>query len=99
MLDEVFRQNLFRCLVNEGISQQGIEQVLEEIQEIVFTRTGDRSVLGTMNDLTNMIHWKLHDEGGLAGVDISELNMKLNRVPSKPLGYKYSIDLLREALE
>ncbi|MFA5516482.1 MAG: hypothetical protein WDA20_09355 [Desulfuromonadales bacterium] len=99
MLDEVFRQNLFKCMLNEGISQEGIEKVLDEIEEIVFTSYGNRSILGTMNDLTNMIRWRLHDNGGLAGVDISELNMKLNRVPSKALGNKYSIDLLRDALE
>lgn len=98
VLDEIFRQRLFKCLVNEGISQEGIEMVLEEIREIAFTRTSNRSVLGTMNDLTNMIHWKLHDMGGLAGVDISALNRELNRVPGKPLGYKYGIDLLMEVL-
>lgn len=98
MLDEVFRQGLFKNLMRDGFSQEAIEKVLDEIREIVFTRTSNRSVLGTMNDMSSIIKWTVHDEGGLPNVDVVELNSKLNRMPLGPLDYKFSIDLLKEVL-
>ena len=83
IIDEVFKQNLFKSLLNEGLSQEHIELVLEEIKEIAITRTSNRSILGTMNDLTNQITWRIQQEGGLGNTDISKLNMDLNRIPIK----------------
>lgn len=97
MLEEIFSQGLFKCLLNEGFSQEAIEKVLDEIREIAITRSGDRSVLGTMNEIAKDIEWKVA-EYGLMNTDISQLNMDINRVPYKPLGFKYSIEALGESL-
>ncbi len=99
MLDEVFRQNLFRCLRIDNFSQEEIEKVLEEIHEVVFTRSSDRSVLGTMNDMANIIKWRVQDEGGLGNVDIDEMNSKLNRMPHGPLDYGHSFRRVGEVLK
>lgn len=97
-LDHVFSQNLFRCLVNEGIAQEEIEKALEEIKEIGFTRTSNRSILGTMNEITKIIEWTVQSECGLLNTDISKLNMDINRIPTKLIGCKYAIEALKEAL-
>jgi hypothetical protein len=97
MLEEIFSQALLKCLLNEGFAQEAIEKVLDEIREIAIARTGDRSVLGTMNEIARDIRWKVA-EYGLMDTDITKLNMDINRVPYRPLGYKYSIEALREAL-
>ena len=99
MLDEIFRQNLFKCLLRDGFSQEAIEKVLDEIREVVFTRTSDRSVLGTMNDMAQILKWTIQDEGGLKYVDLGELMDKLNRMPLKPLGYRFSFERMRKALK
>ncbi len=97
-LSEVFRQRLFRCLLAEDVGQEAIERVLDEIREITFTKTSSRSVLGSMNDIAfHLEHW-IHDEGGLPNVDIADLNMQINRIPSGVLGYRDSIDVLKELL-
>lgn len=97
-LDEVFRQGLFKCLLAENIEQEQIEKVLDEIREITFTKTSSRSVLGSMNDTTfHLKHW-IESEGGLLIADISNLNMKINRIPSSVFGYRYSVEMLEEAL-
>jgi hypothetical protein len=57
MLDDLFRQNLFKCLLRDGFRQEQVEKVLDEIREVVFARTSDRSVLGTMNDMAQIIKW------------------------------------------
>jgi hypothetical protein len=97
MLEEIFSQALFKCLLNEGFSQEAIEKVLDEIREIAITRAGDRSVLGTMNDTAYHIK-AMVAAYGLMDMDISMLNHKINRIPLGPLGYKYSIEKLKEAL-
>ena len=98
ILDEVFRQNLFKCLMRDGFSQEAIEKVLDEIREVVFTRTSDRSVLGTMNDMAQIIKWTVHDEGGLGNVDVVDMVSKLNRIPLGPLDYRYSFERVGEVL-
>lgn len=98
ILDEVFRQSLFKSLLNDGFDQEQIEKVLDEIREISFTKTSSRSVLGSMNDITDIIKWTLPAEGGLANTDTVALMGKMNRMPMKPIGYKYAVEVLREAL-
>lgn len=100
MIEEVFKQNLFKSLLNEDLSQKHIELVLEEIKEIAITRSGSRTILGIMNVLANHIHWIIEEEGGLGNTDISKLNMEINRilVGSKD-DHKHSIERLKAALE
>lgn len=97
-LDEVFRQGLFRCLRLEEFSQESIESVLDEIREIACTRTSNRSILGTMNEMANIIKWTVSAEGGLLNVDIDEMNLQLNKIPLGPLDYSSGIEMLREVL-
>lgn len=96
-LEEVFRQNLFRSLLNEGLDQKTIEKVLDEIREIAITRTSNRSILGTMNELGKFIEWIVYDDG-LLNTDISKLNMKINRMPCGAMDYKFCIEALKESL-
>ena len=97
-LGEVFLDNVFRCMLNDGIPQEGIEKVLNSCSNYCFTKTSNKSVLGTMNDIADIIKWTVYDDGGLANTDISEMMMRLNRMPMKPLGYGFSVDALREML-
>ena len=95
---EVFMDNLFRFMLNDGIPQKGIEKVLSGCRKSVFTKTSSKSVLGTMNDLTQIIKWSVYDDGGLANTDIYELMSRLNRMPMKPLDYGFSVDAFKEML-
>ena len=96
--DEIFRQALFRRLRIEGFSQAHIEKVLEEHQTICFSKTNNRSVLGSMNDLAFQIQTHIEISGGLAYTDFDNLNHKLNRIPMGAINYKYSIDMLKETI-
>lgn len=98
MLDEVFRQRLFKCLLAEDIEQEQIEMVLDEVRDIAFTKTSSRSVLGSMNEIAfHVEHW-IHLEGGLLNTDIPEMIMEINRMPCGAIGYKFSIEKLKESL-
>ena len=97
--EEVFRQNFFRRLRIEGFTQSQIEKVLVEYNQVGFAKTNNRSVLGSMNDLSFQIEFLIGRFGGLANLDLDALNHEINRVPMSAIKGIYSIDVLRKKVE
>ena len=95
---ELFEQNLFKNLRLENLSQNQIEFVLNQHREIVISKTNNRSVLGSMNDLAYQLKFKIAAMGGLVNVDFYRLNHDLNRIPMSALKEIYSIYELRKLL-
>jgi hypothetical protein len=98
-LEEVFRQQLFRYLVNEGLEQSQLEQLLTEYQTIKFAKTASRSVLGSMNDIAFRLKYQIGASGGLSHLDLDTLTKELNRVPLSAIDYRYGIEALKHQLE
>ena len=96
---EVFRQNLFKSLMPETLPQKHIEIFLDDIREIEIAKTNNRSVLGSMNDLTFQLKYQIAYEGGLLNTDITKLIHDLNRIPMSAIEEIYSIYELRKLLE
>jgi len=94
----VIEQHLFKNLLHENIPQRQIEPVLSEYENINYGKTNNRSVLGSMNDQQNQLEYFISAEGGMARTDLYELNHKLNRIISRAVGYKCSIEMLRDKL-
>jgi len=84
--------------LNEGLPQEKFEKVLDEIREIAITRSGNRSILGTMNEVARYIEYAVYEDG-LMNTDISELNLRINRIPCGAMNYQYSNEALRDALD
>jgi len=97
-LDEAFGQRLFKALLWDEFPQTQIERMLEACRLIRCTRSSNRSVLGSMNDIRFHIGWHVEDDGGLAGVDLAHLHHRLNRIPMGAVGYEYPVERLREYL-
>ena len=95
---DVFGQNLFKNLLWENFPQNQIEIVLDEHRDIIIAKTNNRSVLGSMNDLSFQLKYRIGAMGGLVNVDLAELNHELNRIPMSALKEIYSIDELRKML-
>ena len=96
---EVFRQNLFKSLIAENLPQKNIELFLDDIQEIDISKTNNRSVLGSMNDLTFQLKYQIADAGGIEIADISKLVSDLNRIPMSAIEEIYSIYELKKLFE
>lgn len=97
-LDEVFGQRLFKALLWGGFPQTQIEQMLEACRVIRCTRSSNRSVLGSMNDIRFHIEVNVEHDGGLINVDLADLHHRLNRIPMGAIGYGYPVERLREYL-
>jgi hypothetical protein len=97
-LDKVFGQRLFKALLWDEFSQTQIERMLEACREIRFTRSSNRSVLGSMNDIRFQIGAHVEQDGGLTGVDLAQLHHELNRNPLSAIDYGYAVERLQEHL-
>jgi hypothetical protein len=95
---EVFAQHLFKNLLWEKLPQDQIERVLDEHREIMISKTSNRSVLGSMNDLVFQLKYRIASKGGLVDLDLAELNHELNRIPMSAIEEVYSIYELRKIL-
>jgi hypothetical protein len=98
-LDEVFGQRLFKALLWDEFPQTQIERMLEGCCLIRFTRSANRSVRGSMNDMRFQIGWHVDDEGGLANVDLAQFHHRLNRITFGAIGYAYPVERFREYLK
>ncbi len=97
-LDEVFGQRLFKALVWDEFPPTQIETLLEALRLVRCTRTSNRSVLGSMNDLRMNIEAEVEFCGGLADVDLVHLHHRLNRIPMGAIDYQYAVVRLQEYL-
>ncbi len=86
-LAEMFGQRLFRAMRLFDFNQQQIETMLEQARELRFAKTNSRSVLGSMNDMKQMMGWIIHNDGGLAATDMDELTRLINKTSFKAIGY------------
>jgi hypothetical protein len=98
-IKDLFGQALFKCLLNESLPQAHIELFLDDIRKIQFAKTDNRSVLGSMTDLTFQIKFTVSRSGGLSNTDIFQLNHNLNRVPMGTLSEIHAIDELKALCE
>jgi len=94
---EVLGQHLFKNLLQEELPQEQIEIVLNELQNISYTKTNNRSVLGSMNDLAFQVKYQISANGGLDNVNIYEINKDINRTPMSATE-QYGIDGLKSLL-
>jgi hypothetical protein len=68
-------------------------------QELIVAKTADRSVLGCMNDMAFRCEAAITDAGGLAHIDLGELNHALHRNINSSRGYRPPVELAAQHLE
>jgi len=78
-----FPHALARVLEGLSVPAAVISRELAEAGEIVIARTASRSVLGTLNDFSQMLKWQLHDN---PDPDLTVEAVRLSETPVGPLG-------------
>jgi hypothetical protein len=97
-LDEVFGQRLFKTMLWDEFPQEQIEKMLDACRVIRFTRTNNRRVLGSMNEMRFHVQADVEYAGGLDRVDLVDLHYRLNRTPWSAVGYQSPVEGFRECL-
>lgn len=92
----MFRGWLSCELAEEGYLKAQREEILNEYQEVGYSNTRRRSVLGSMNDLAFMYKYSIQSSGGLHSPHFPEIIKEMNRTPMGSLGYRLPIEALLE---
>lgn len=96
-LDEVFRDGLFRLLLDEGFQAGEAQRLFDQCLTVRYGAGADRTMTGSVTELVKMAEAWL-DARQSAALDLPKLNHDLNRIPMKRIGYDYAIDQTRIAL-
>ncbi len=97
-LESIFIKNLILCLSLDNLGQY-IDKIENEYSSsICFTKSRNRSILGSMNDMVHIIHAHL-DGMDIDNIDDHSLNKILNRTPFKTNKYRYATECIRDQLE
>jgi hypothetical protein len=95
-MPELFLRGLEEVLTLEGFSTSAINDVFAGYGSIEFTKTDSRSMLGNMNDLTDLNRHFILSEGGFSNCDLNRITSKINRTPQRNLGWSNSVEVARE---
>ncbi|WP_244562881.1 DUF6933 domain-containing protein [Paenibacillus uliginis] len=91
-LQEKFKSELKEYLLKEGIRKHVIEQYFFEAGEISIGKTNNKSVLGTMNEVS---FYSIDTDFN----NTFELSAWLNSMIYKPIDYKEPINVFKKALQ
>ncbi|PWV94461.1 hypothetical protein DFQ01_13026 [Paenibacillus cellulosilyticus] len=79
--NELFVSSLIDNLAYEGIPDSNIKNYIENASSIRFTKTYDRSVLGSMTDMVKMTDFLIEEYLPITEMNILELNKINNHTP------------------
>ncbi len=91
----LFLKKLIENLTFEGIESGVIKKIISGYNQIGISKTFNRSVLGSMNDLKYHFEFLADREGSVEGAHLLKINQKINRIPMGALKYAYPIEELK----
>ena len=94
-LDRMFRGWLSCVLAEESFTEAQIETILSEYNEIGYSSTKSRSVLGSMNEIAFCYKYAMMSGGGVHGCDFPGIIKNQNRMLMGAPDYHYPIEVLR----
>ena len=94
--DTLFRGFLQCMLAEEGFNQTTADKILQEYAEIGFANTNNKSVLSSMNDLTQRYRYSIEKAGSVHSCMIPQIIHRLNTMPMGAIGYRFSVNALQE---
>lgn len=77
-IDEMFREQLRRNFILDNIDIGSGEEYIDGLGKIEFSKTSDRSILGSINDFFICISWRMDEHIGPFGIDLDGLNKVAN---------------------
>ena len=97
-LSKIFLNGLFQLLDTDGFTKNEINFLTQGYEQIEFTKTTSKSVLGNVNDLVWIYKSSVLSCGGFKNADIGRIIHSLNRIPQKNIGWVYSIEKVRSII-
>lgn len=98
-LGSVLVDQLKNTLASENISDAKVQLLSNELSHVTCSKTANRSVLGSMNDLTHLYRYQLEGNGSLSPSSLIAAAKQINRTPQQNLGWGLSVEVLSEILK
>lgn len=95
-LSTSFCLGLLQLLEMDGFSQKQTEFLMQGLENITYSKTSSKKVLGNLNDLVWHYQHSISSAGGLEYADIGEIIYRLNRMPQRNVGWGYSVEAIAE---
>lgn len=89
---------LERLLTMRGLPADAVERALAHYDTGAFSKTGNRSDLGSLNDLVFPDQHIVHHRGGLDQSDLTDIIMRINETPQQRLGWCNSWEVTESKL-
>ena len=97
--DIIAKDAIEETFLAEGFEKGLVDQYMKRCEEVIYTKTHDRSVLGQMKDFDISISWQIEDHLSNEQLNMVELNKWIgHRLMCGGLNYAHPIDLLREEM-
>ena len=94
----LFRMRLANLLGMIGIHPKDSESEINHYDQAQFCRTTSRSALGSLNDFAWHYQMMVVEARGILNLNLSEAELKLSRVPCKPIDYRYPSEAAKKLL-
>ena len=80
---EIIKEDIFKLMVNSGFEQKQFEVILESMENIIFSKSDNRGILASMNQMLPAIHHGLEQQK-----DLLDINISLNKMINSKLDWK-----------
>jgi hypothetical protein len=92
----LFTARVYNLLRIIGVPDRCANQEIASYQDVLFARTADRSVLGSLNEIARYYQYVAEASGPDEPISLQHIEQKLSRYLHKPLGYRYPADVAIE---
>ena len=97
-IHEAFLKALNQLLLIEGVDYTIINKLNNEYFDLEYTKTNNKYILGTMNNLTVIYKYLVSTDGGFKCCDLTRIIHQINTMPQRNIKWKHPIDLAKELL-
>lgn len=98
-LPQLFLRFLYPVLSEEGFTKSECEEIAFEYEEVKFSKSTSKSVLGSMNDLAFHYEHRILMAGAIHSPEVPSIIKELNRMPMGALNYSIAIEALRTLVQ
>ena len=76
------KEDVFKIMYSLNFQQKQVEVILNSMENITYSKTDDKSVLASMNQIKRFVESSLY-----RGDDVIDINHRINTIPLKVLGF------------
>lgn len=92
----LFAARVYNLLRIIGVPQRCADREIASYQKVLFAKTADRSVLGSLNEIAHYYQYVAENSDPDAPISLQHSEQQLSQYLHKPLGYRYPAEVAIE---